>query len=145
VAWALHRALYSVSGGRRGLGPPKDDHYGTLRLHTVGRKTGKERIAIVGYKEDGPNLVTVAMNGWSDPEPAWWLNLQAHPEATVDLHDGPRAVTGRRANADEQTRVFKVAKDVNPYAALRSRDTTVVILEPRRDPRLNDSGRSDDR
>ena len=39
----------------------------------------------------GPNLVTMAMNGWADPEPAWWLNLQAHPDATVDLVDGSRA------------------------------------------------------
>ncbi len=67
------------------------------------------------------------------PSPAWWLNLQAHPDATVDLEDGTPAVTASKANADEQTRTFKVSKDVNPYAALRSRDTTVVIFEPRRE------------
>ena len=39
---------------------------------------------MVGYFEDGPNLVTMAMNGWADGEPAWWLNLQAHPEVSVD-------------------------------------------------------------
>ena len=32
---------------------------------------------------DGPNLIALAMNGWADGEPAWWLNLQAHPEAEV--------------------------------------------------------------
>ncbi len=42
-------------------------------------------------------------------------------------------MTARKANAEEQTRTFKVSKDVNPYAALRSRDTTVVIFEPRRE------------
>ena len=51
-----------------------------MRLKTVGRKSGKERVAILGYYEDGPNLVTMAMNGWADGEPAWWLNLQAHPD-----------------------------------------------------------------
>ena len=50
---------------------------------------------MVGYFEDGPNLVTMAMNGWGDAELAWWLNLQAHPDVTVDLVDGPRQVTGR--------------------------------------------------
>ena len=40
---------------------------------------------IVGYYEDGPNLVTMAMNGWGAAEPAWWLNLQTHPEAVVEL------------------------------------------------------------
>ena len=38
---------------------------------------------ILGYFEDGPNLVTLAMNGWGEGEPAWWLNLQAHPQARV--------------------------------------------------------------
>ena len=53
--------------------------WGTLVLHSVGRRSGKEREAILGYVEDGPNLVTMAMNGWADPEPAWWLNLQDVP------------------------------------------------------------------
>ena len=65
-----------------------------MRLRTVGRRTGEERMAILGYYEDGPDLVTLAMNGWADGEPAWWLNLQAHPDATVNLVDGPRAVQG---------------------------------------------------
>ena len=53
-----------------------------------GAGPARTRVAIVGYIEDGPNLVTPAMNGWADPEPAWWLNLQAHPDATVELPDG---------------------------------------------------------
>ena len=70
-----------------------------MRLTTVGRRSGKERGAILGYYEDGPNLVTTAMNGWSEGEPAWWLTLLAHPDATVELADGPRrsAVARQRA------------------------------------------------
>jgi F420H(2)-dependent quinone reductase len=68
-----------VTGGRRGLWKPKPDTWGTIKLTSVGRKTGKEREAILGYFEDGPNLVTMAMNGWMEAEPAWWLNLQARP------------------------------------------------------------------
>ena len=60
-----------------------------MRLKTIGRKSGRERAAILGYYEDGPNLVTMAMNGWGEPEPAWWLNLQAHPDTIVELQDGP--------------------------------------------------------
>ena len=52
---------------------------------TVGRKTGKEREAIVAYFEDGPNIVTMAMNGWGEGEPAWWLNLLDHPDAEIEL------------------------------------------------------------
>ena len=38
-----------------------------MRLTTVGRRSGQERKAILGYFEDGPNLVTMAMNGWGEP------------------------------------------------------------------------------
>ena len=53
---------------------------------------------IVGYYEDGPNLISMAMNGWGAAEPAWWLNLQARPEAVVELAGGiRREVLGRAA------------------------------------------------
>jgi deazaflavin-dependent oxidoreductase (nitroreductase family) len=68
-----------------------------MRLRSTGRRSGIERSAILGYYDDGPNLVTLAMNGWAAGEPAWWLNLRARPDATVDLVDGPRAVTARAA------------------------------------------------
>jgi deazaflavin-dependent oxidoreductase (nitroreductase family) len=68
-----------------------------MHLTTVGRRTGEERAVILGYFDDGPNLVTMAMNGWGEGEPAWWLNLQAHPEVSVDLPEGRRTVRGRAA------------------------------------------------
>lgn len=52
---------------------------------------------ILGYVEDGRNLVTLAMNGWGEGEPAWWLNLQAHPQARVQLTDGTRQVVAHAA------------------------------------------------
>ena len=67
-----------------------------LHLTAVGRRSGKERAVILGYYEDGPNLVTVAMNGWGKGEPAWWLNLRAHPDAHIALKDGLRPVRPRR-------------------------------------------------
>ncbi|MGH2462352.1 MAG: nitroreductase/quinone reductase family protein [Candidatus Limnocylindria bacterium] len=131
----VHRAIYSLTGGRRGLRPPTPDLWGTMRIHTIGRRTGTERIAILGYYEDGPNLVTLAMNGWGEPEPAWWLNLQAHPDATVDLIDGPRAVRARAAHGEERSRLWAGmadhSKGLDAYAAGRSRETQVVVFEPR--------------
>ena len=89
---------------------------------------------ILGYLDDGPNLVTMAMNGWADGEPAWWLNLQAHPEAVVDLADGGRTVTGRAAEGDERSRLWdqwrELDTNLDEYAARRSGETAVVILEP---------------
>ena len=97
LAWMIHRGLYHLSRGRLGLWKPKPDGWGTLRLTTVGRRSGQERSVMVGYFEDGQNLVTMAMNGWAEDEPAWWLNLQAQPEVSVHLPDGRRQVRGRAA------------------------------------------------
>ncbi|MDH3706394.1 MAG: nitroreductase family deazaflavin-dependent oxidoreductase [Acidimicrobiia bacterium] len=134
-AWYTHRALYRVSRGRLGLWRPKPGGWGTLRLTTVGRRTGRERSVMVGYFEDGPDLVTMAMNGWGEGEPAWWLNLQAHPDAHVELAAGPRLVTGRAAEGDERARLWdrwrEIDDNLDAYAARRSGDTAVVILEPR--------------
>ena len=66
--WFAHRRLYRLTGGRVGLWRPKPHRWGAMRLNTVGRRTGHERSVMVGYFEDGPNLVTMAMNGWGDGE-----------------------------------------------------------------------------
>jgi deazaflavin-dependent oxidoreductase (nitroreductase family) len=133
--WFSHRRLFRVTGGRLGLWRPKPNGWGALRLSTVGRRTGLERSVMVGYFEDGPNLVTMAMNGWGEGEPGWWLNLQAHPEARVELADGPRLVTGRIALGEERDRLWsrwrEIDENLDAYAARRPTETAVVVLEPR--------------
>jgi deazaflavin-dependent oxidoreductase (nitroreductase family) len=136
IAWVAHRALLRFSGGRIGLTRPMaGKSFGMMRLTTVGRRTGQPRMAIVGYLDDGPNLVTLAMNGWAEAEPAWWLNLQAQPETTVDLKDGPRAVRGRAAQGEERDRLWakwgELSEHYDAWAAMRSGETAVVVLEPR--------------
>jgi deazaflavin-dependent oxidoreductase (nitroreductase family) len=137
-AWVAHRAIHRFTGGRRGLAHPKPSgQFGYLRLTTVGRRSGRERAAILGYHEDGANLVTLAMNGWAEPEPAWWLNLQAQPEATVELKDGLRDVRARAAEGEERQRLWSFLAgrsgygNLDGYAGRRPSETAVVILEPR--------------
>jgi len=93
---------------------------------------------ILGYFEDDSNLVTMAMNGWAEGEPAWWLNLQAHPEASVDLAEGRRTVRGRAAAGEERSRLWsrwqEIDTNLDAYAARRSGETAVVILEPSSGP-----------
>src|SRR5579872_1105534 len=131
--WFTHRRLYRWTGGRLGLWRPKPGKWGTICLTTIGRRTGRLHPVIVGYFEDGPNLVTMAMNGWGDAEPTWWLNLQAHPDITVDTVDGPRKVTARAAHGTERERLWnrwrQLDKDLDTYAAGRSMETAVVVLE----------------
>jgi F420H(2)-dependent quinone reductase len=135
-AWTIHRALYSLTRGRFGLRPATKTRWGMMGLTTIGRRSGLPRKAILGYFEDGPNLVTMAMNGWGKPEPAWWLNLQARPDTTVELPDGSRAVHGRAATPDERPRLWARwaeydGENLDAWAARRPRETAVVILEPR--------------
>jgi len=136
--WTLHRALYRATSGRIGLQvPERGAKFGMLRLHTVGRRSGRERITMVGYFEDGPNLVTLAMNGWGTAEPAWWLNLQADPTATVDLAGGSRQVRARAASGDERDRLWSTfqdypgwGSDLGALAARRPGETAIVVLAP---------------
>lgn len=132
--WHAHRAFLRATRGRVGLWRPKPDGWGALWLTTTGRRTGQPRRVVVGYFEDGDDLVTMAMNGWGAAEPAWWLNLQAHPDATAQTKDGTRAVHARRAEGPERDRLWsrwaEIDKDLEAYAARRPHETAVVVLEP---------------
>jgi deazaflavin-dependent oxidoreductase (nitroreductase family) len=134
--WHAHRRIVRTTRGRKGLWPPRPGKWGALRLTTTGRSSGEPRSVIIGYYEDGSNLVAMAMNGWGAAEPAWWLNLQAHPEAVVELADGGRReVLGRPAKGEERERLWQGWRELNEhlddYAARRPRETAVVVLEPR--------------
>ena len=94
---------------------------------------------ILGYFEDGPNLVTLAMNGWAEDEPVWWLNLQAHPDASVDLarpvvHGHGRGPQRATSASRLWARWREIDKKLDAYAALRSSETAVVVLEPQPTP-----------
>ena len=134
TAWHVHRGIYRATRGRFGLWRPKPGRWGTLRLTTTGRRSGQPRGVILGYVEDGPNLVTLAMNGWADPEPAWWLNLLAHPDAEAVLATGSLRVRGRAAEGTERDRLWarwrEIDAGLDAFAAKRSRETAVVVLEP---------------
>ena len=71
---------------------------------------------------------------WGEGEPAWWLNLQAQPEVTVVVPDGRRKVRGRAAEGEERERLWdrwrEIDKDLDEFAARRSQETAVVVLEP---------------
>jgi len=134
--WRVHRALNRLSRGRFLWTPASKRGWGALRLTTVGRKSGATRRVIVGYLDDGPNIVVLAMNGWDEGHPAWWLNLEAQPDATVQLaHQPPRPVHARIAKGDERERLWRRWLDIEPeietFANRRSVETPIAVLEPR--------------
>ncbi len=132
--WAVHRTLVRASRGRLGLWRPKQKGWGAMRVTTTGRRSGRARTVVIGYYRDGPALVSMAMNGWADPEPAWWLNLQAHPECVVDVGDGPHRMVARAAAGEERTRLWdrwrEIDRGLDQLAARRSRPTVVVVFDP---------------
>jgi deazaflavin-dependent oxidoreductase (nitroreductase family) len=91
---------------------------------------------ILGYFEDGRNVVTMAMNGWGSAEPAWWLNLQAEPRGLIQLAGGTRReVVARAAVGEERERLWQrwreLDRNLESYAARRPHETAVVVFEPR--------------
>ncbi len=134
TAWRAHRGLYRITGGRKGLRPPSDEKYGLMRLTAKGRKSGEDRSVILAYLKDGENLSTLAMNGWDAPDPAWWLNLQANPIATVEVDEELFTVKARASEGDERDRLWDAwrvyDKALDAYAKRRPAGTPVVVLEP---------------
>lgn len=131
--WKVHRALYKALGSRVLWTPASKRGWGAVALTTTGRLTGKERTVIVGYLDDGPDLVVLAMNGWDQGHPAWWRNLEAHPDAVVRTKgQPPRPVHAVVAKGAERDRLWarwaEVDEGLDGYAAMRSVETPVVRL-----------------
>ena len=136
LAWRAHRLLYRISGGRFLWTTANKRGWGAMRLTTIGRTSGQERSVIIGYLEDDPNLIGLAMNGWDEGHPSWWLNLEAHPDAVVRLSgQAPRTVHARAAVGEERDRLWQrwaeVDDNLDGYAGLRSTQAPVVVFEPR--------------
>lgn len=92
---------------------------------------------MIGYYEDEGDIVTMAMNGWGAAEPAWWLNLQTEPRATLTTSAGSSEIIGRAATGVERTRLWnrwrELDKELDRFAARRPTETAVVILSPAQD------------
>ena len=133
IGWAFHRALFQVTGGRVGTERARNGRLGTLFITTTSRKTGEARRNPLFYLEDEGRLVVVASNAGADRDPAWWLNLQADPGATVDLAGERFAVHSRRARAEEADwlwpRFIAANSDFAAYREQADRDIALVVLE----------------
>jgi deazaflavin-dependent oxidoreductase (nitroreductase family) len=83
---------------------------------------------------DGDRYVLVASNGGADRHPAWWLNLQREPRATIQVGARTLAVTAHRADVAEHARLWPALKRMNPfyrqYERITDREIPVVILDP---------------
>ncbi len=125
---AVHRTLLKISGGR--LGWSAQD-MPVLELTTTGRKSGQPRsVMLTSPLQEGAALVVVASRGGDDKPPAWYLNLQDHPEVQVRLQGGPsQRMRARIASAAERERLWPlVIADHRNYAGYQNKTTRVIPL-----------------
>jgi F420H(2)-dependent quinone reductase len=128
-----HTAIYRVTGGLVGHrfpgAPPM------LLLDHVGAKSGKQRTSPLVYVRDGDDLVLVASKGGYPRHPAWFHNLRANPDTTVQVGRERRAVHARVAAPEERARLWpRAVETYRPYADYQQRterEIPLVILEPR--------------
>ena len=138
LAWitALHRWLYRATRGAIGHRIPLLDWSSLLLTHT-GRKTGAAHTIPLLYVPDGERFVVVGSNAGDPKPPAWWRNLQAHPEARVQVGARELAVRARLARGEERARLWAVlVANYRDYARYErktrgGRELPVVVLEPR--------------
>ena len=98
-----------------------------LLLHTVGAKSGQERINPVAYVIDGDRLVIIASKGGAPTNPDWYYNILAHPLVTVEV--GTKQFQARAAitSEPERTRLYNQMVEMMPGFAEYQRKTTRVI------------------
>jgi len=136
LLWRLldvHGRIYKATGGRVGhripLLPPM------LMLEHVGAKSGVTRSTPLVYVEDGDDIVLVASKGGYERNPAWFHNLRANPDVTVQLGTERRAMRARVATRDERRRLWPKAVSVWPgyrgYQRRTEREIPLLVLEPR--------------
>jgi F420H(2)-dependent quinone reductase len=128
-----HAAVYRATGGvigHRFPGTPP-----TLLLAHVGARSGVKRTSPLVYTVDGENLVLVASKGGYHKNPAWFHNLVANPDTTVQVGSRRRAVHARAADPEERERLWPMVVAVyggyEGYRRRTEREIPLVVLEPR--------------
>jgi F420H(2)-dependent quinone reductase len=121
--------LYRLTGG--GIGG-KVQSLPVLLLTTTGRKSGKTRTVPVGFLRDGSAYVIIASNAGLPQNPAWFLNLKSHPEATIQVKRQHIQVKAETANPEKRrelwARLMEVAPGYGRYQKRTPREIPVVIL-----------------
>ncbi len=130
-----HTFLYRRTGGRLGHSIPGVQGK-MLLLDHVGAKSGTKRTSPLLYVKDGEDIVIVASKGGFPKNPAWYYNLVANPDTTVQVGSKHLPVRARVAKPEERDRLWAMAVAAyggyRDYAARsKGREIPLVVLEPR--------------
>src|ERR671912_2380102 len=127
----VHSGVYRATGGklfgRMGKSP-------ILLLNTMGRKSGKKRTTPLLYVMDGEGFVIIASKGGAPTHPAWYLNLIANPDATVEVGDREVRVRAEEADSEEKARLWQKMVEMYPtydhYQTKTKREIPLLVLHP---------------
>jgi deazaflavin-dependent oxidoreductase (nitroreductase family) len=128
----VHSGIYRATGGkllgRMGQSP-------ILLLNSVGRKSGKKRATPLLYVVDGESFVIIASKGGTPSHPAWYLNLKANPDATVEVGDRKVRVRAEEEGGEEKERLWQKMAEMYPtyddYQKKTKREIPLLVLHPR--------------
>jgi deazaflavin-dependent oxidoreductase (nitroreductase family) len=130
---AGHATVYRATGGLIGHRVP--GFAPSLLLDHVGAKSGTPRTSPLVYGVDGEDLVLVASKGGFPKNPAWFHNLMANPDTSVQVGSSRRQVHARVATPEERERLWPLMVGVyggyEDYRRRTDRELPVVVLEPR--------------
>jgi F420H(2)-dependent quinone reductase len=105
-----------------------------LLLHTIGRKSGKERSTTLSYYRDSENYLVVGSNWGSETHPGWYYNLLQQPRTTIQVGNRLIQVEAHPAEGDEYQRLWQLVTKLNSqyleYQNTMRRHIPIMILTP---------------
>jgi F420H(2)-dependent quinone reductase len=132
----LHVALYRRSGGRIGGHLPGWPRARIVLVDHTGARSGTKRTSPLMYVEDGDAVAVMASKAGQPTHPAWFHNLRANPDTTIQIGPDVREIRARVANEEERDRVWSKFVAMYPGAEFYQRNAggrkiPIVILDPR--------------
>ena len=106
---ATIKEFHSKEG--KGVGPFGDR---LMLLTTVGARSREERISPLMYHRDGERYIVVASKGGAPDNPAWYLNLKANPDATIEIGRDSYPVTATEATDGDREQLWRKMTAVYP-------------------------------
>jgi deazaflavin-dependent oxidoreductase (nitroreductase family) len=128
-----HAKIYRATHGLVGYRVPGAP--AMLLLDHVGAKSGKHRTTPLVFARDGENVILIASKGGYPKNPAWFHNLVAHPDTTIQIGSKRMNVHARVAKPEERERLWRLAVEVyggyEDYRRRTEREIPLIVLEPR--------------
>jgi deazaflavin-dependent oxidoreductase (nitroreductase family) len=128
-----HAKIYRATRGLIGYRTPGFPD--VLLLDHIGARSGKRRTTPLVFARDGANTILIASKGGYPKNPAWYHNLKANPDTTIQIGSKVIDVHAREAKPEEYDRLWGLAVDVyggyEDYRRRTERKIPLIVLEPR--------------